>query len=62
MTEDQETGIDLLLTLGVLGNEKWKRARSVVGVVVVRAAKSHGLKLRGVEETFIMIMRQSHRD
>ena len=28
----------------------------VVGVVVVRAAKSQGLKLRGVEETFIRIM------
>ena len=27
-----------------------------VGVVVVRAAKSQGLKLRGVEETFIRIM------
>ena len=35
---------------------------SVVGVVVVRAANSRGLKLRGVEETFIRIMRRCHRD
>ena len=29
--------------------------RTVVGVVVVRVAKSEGLRLRGVEETFIRL-------
>ena len=28
----------------------------VVGVVVVRAAKSQGVRLRGVEETFIRLV------
>ena len=33
-----------------------------VGVVVVCTAKSQGLKLRRVEETFIRIMQRCHRD